>query len=328
MKNIYLHIGYPKTATTTLQARLFSQHPELIYLRSKEKQLNFVSDVFFARENFVKRNIRNIKNELLKNTNCCRSGKFVYSEESLLSFSMFFRFNPAPYIWMVEPNSVARKLHVSFSDTGVFDSVKIIVTIRKQDEMLKSMYAQVYNLVFKRFRETCNFKKFLNYSLLESPANGIIDTLHYNDIIGEYESLFGKGNICVLVFEELKKDKEKYIKKLSDFMGIDNGISLSLIGSSNLNSRSSCERYRTDERSLLELAAHYKRVLCGDKSFGRSGSFFTKALRKVYIKGRDLKGVEICDRHKEELQGQYAIGNNLLSQRYNLELKKYGYYCG
>jgi len=259
-KEIYLHIGYPKTATTTLQNNLFPNHLELIYLRNKDENLSFMSDVFFARENSFKRSINSYKNELLKKTNKSKLNKFVYSEESLTSFSMFFRFQPRPYIWTVEPNSIARKLHISFSQTGVFDTVKILVTIRRQDEMLKSMYAQVYNFVFKKFSMTNNFRKFLNYSLFENEKGGIIDSLFYNDVVMEYEKLFGKENICVLVFEELKEDSRKYIKKLCDFMNIDSASAIELIKNKHANKRSSDSGYKSDERNLIELLSYYKNI--------------------------------------------------------------------
>ena len=32
MKDLYIHIGFPRTATTTLQLRLFKNHKDLNYL--------------------------------------------------------------------------------------------------------------------------------------------------------------------------------------------------------------------------------------------------------------------------------------------------------
>jgi len=65
-KELYLHIGYPKTGTTTLQTYFFPNHSELVYLRNHNDNLSFINDIFFARENSFKRSINSYKNELLK----------------------------------------------------------------------------------------------------------------------------------------------------------------------------------------------------------------------------------------------------------------------
>ena len=56
-KTIYLHIGYPKTGTTTLQKYLFPKHSGIRSLQSKD-ELNFMQDVFYSRENSLKRKDR------------------------------------------------------------------------------------------------------------------------------------------------------------------------------------------------------------------------------------------------------------------------------
>ena len=324
-KSVYVHIGYPKTATTTLQNYLFPKHSQVQYLRDGTKNLSFIGNIFFARENSLKRNRNNIQNELKQFVSSDKN-KYAYSEESLTSFSMFYRFVPNPYIWTVEPNSIARKLKSAFKDAEVFDDVKIIVTIRKQDAMIKSMYAQVYNFVFKKFKETKTFSKFLKYSIDENSDGFILDALHYNDVIKEYEDLFGKENICVLVFEELKQDKESYIKKLCEFMDIDFEEAMRLIGDNQTNKRSSSSGYKSDERNIIELLSFYKNKYIGGKSLGLSDSWVYKMLTKIYILGKVLKDLEINNEYNKKLNDFYAKGNKELSERYNLNLKQYGYY--
>ena len=206
--------------------------------------------------------------------------KYAYSPESLTSYSMFYRFEPKPCISTLEPNSIARKVKYAFKDTQVFSKAKIIVTIRKQDVMIKSMYTQVYNLVFKRFRETNTFSRFLTYSIDDNSDGFIVDALHYNDIIKEYEDLFGKENICLLVFENLEKDKKNYIESLCQFMNIDSDEALELIGDNQVNKRSSSSGYKSDKRSLLELISYYKNKFLGVKSLGLSNYWFHKLLKK------------------------------------------------
>lgn len=51
-KEIFIHIGYPKTATTTLQEYLFPNHKDLVCL--KTDTLPFFKDMVYSRENYVK----------------------------------------------------------------------------------------------------------------------------------------------------------------------------------------------------------------------------------------------------------------------------------
>jgi len=323
-KEIFIHIGYPKTATTTLQNYMFPNHCGLVYLREDSKNLPFFHDMVFSRENYVKNNIEYYKKELgnrLKNDRT----KYIYSEESLTSFGMYFRFNPSPYVWTIEPNSIARKLKIIFKDSGVFEKQKIIITIREQKSIIKSMYAQVYNMVFKRFRQTNTFEKFLKYSF-ENKDQFILDTIDYDSVIKTYEELFGKENICVLVYEDLKQNKNSFVKKLTDFMGIDFNEAMKLIENKHTNKRSSSSGiYQSDERRITELLGYYKTKL-GIKSLGLSNSWIFKLLDKIYIPGRKLK-IEISKEYEEKINNFYKKGNSELSKRYDLNLKKWGYSC-
>jgi len=322
-KEVFIHIGYPKTATTTLQKYLFPYHSELEYLREDGKNLSFFRDMVFSRENYVKKNIDFYRQELLKFMKIDKN-KYIYSEESLTSFGMYFRFEPSPYIWTVELNSIARKLKTIFKNISIFKQVKIIVTIRKQDDMIKSMYAQVFNMVFKRFRLTNNFEKFMKYSF-KNKDQFILDALDYNSVIGTYEELFGKENICVLVFEELKRDKNSFIKKLCDFLQIDADEALKLLQDKHTNKRSSKTGiYQSDERRITELLGYYKNRL-GTGSLGLGDSFIFKLLDKIYIPGKKLK-IEINSEYDKKLNELFKNGNRKLSQRYYLNLDKWEYY--
>ena len=101
-------------------------HSEIEYIRSNDNNFNFIHDLFYARENAFKKQIPDIKEELTTYARESGTKKLVYSEESLTSFSMFFRFNPAPYIYTLDPNSVARKLGTAFISSQVFKKTKII----------------------------------------------------------------------------------------------------------------------------------------------------------------------------------------------------------
>lgn len=252
---------------------------------------------------------------------------YVFSSESLTSFSMFFRFSPSPYVWTQEPNSIARKLYTVFSESDVFDRVKIVMSIRQQSEILKSMYAQVYNLVFKRFKETKSFKRFLRYTLIDNADNFLADALQYDDVVKTYEDLFGPENVGVQVFEELLNSRNLYIQKLSDFMCVDTCEALRLIGANVENERSGDgEYYLSDSRNLIELLSLYKNRIFRGKKFGLSDTEFARRLSEIYIPGKKLDDVYIPGHYQDILAELYTHSNRNLSERRGLDLARFGYF--
>lgn len=323
-KIIYLHIGYPKTGTTTLQRYLFPKHSGLRSLQS-DGELSFIKDIFHCRENSLKRNIKPIAKELANHITD-KYDHYIYSSESLTSFSMFFRYNPSPYIYTLDPNSVARKLKTAFLETEVFDKVKILVTIRKQDDILKSMYAQVYNLVFKRFKVTNTFDKFIKYAI-ENKDNFILDALQYDDVITEYEDLFGKDNVCVLVFEQFKQDKSEYINKLCSFMNINNNEAIDLLEDKHTNTKSSTNGYKTDKRELLNVLQYYLgRFNIKSPGIGLSKTGLYRRIKSIKAPAKTLKNIVLKEDDEKCLKELFSQGNTKLAERHNMNLKRYDYY--
>lgn len=327
--NIIIHIGYPKTGTTTLQNHLFSKHSGINYIQNKKHPFaELIHSLYFDRENSVKRNLpyfRDIlQNEVEKHD---KQNVYVFSSESLTSFSMFFRFSPSPYVWTLEPNSVARKLFTVFCETGIFSNVKIIMSIRLQSELLKSMYAQVYNLVFKRFNATKDFQRFLQYALIENPNQFISDVLQYDGIVENYEDLFGIGNVDVQVFENLKHRPEEYVRKLCDFMQIDAVEANQIIHNKVENNRSGQgEWYPSDSRNVVEVLSFYKNRYFAGTSFGLANSTYASKLKGIRIPAKTLKNVNISEYYQDKLTELFASSNQNLSERRNLNLGEYGYF--
>ncbi len=320
-KKLFIHVGYPKTATTTLQKHLFSRHDEL--WRADNHELSFFRSLYFGRENHIKRMKADIDEEIQRLWPTDK--KIVLSSESFTSFAMFFRFSPSPYIWTVEPNSVARKLHTAFGQSDIIQAPKVIIAIRRQIDLLKSIYAQVYNLVYKKYRETKTFRRFLDYAIYNNDGF-IIDALHFNDVIRQYETLFGKRNVCVLVFEMLQQNPRRYIRTLSDFMGIDNRQAFKLLSGRRENKKSNTDFYESDRRDLFQTLASLKRKIFKGQKFGLSRGGLRQKLTGFTLPGKRLRHLEIPDDETKLLRNLFTAGNKDLSERYQLGLAKYDYY--
>ncbi len=283
---------------------------------------------FYSRENAIFRSIENYK-QLLNNialTYKIENCPFLISNESLTSYSMFFRFKPAPYVWTIEPNSIARKLHTIFFQTQLFSPVKILITIRRQQDIIKSIYAQLYNLIYQKFRATKNFESFLHYSIVNNSDQFICDALHYDNIVLQYEILFGEENVGIFVFEEFKHSPKLYIKKIADFMNIDTTEAFNLLRGKKENVRVvSDDHYSSDERTLFEILSFYNDKYLGYK-FPQTGSTLKKLLKNITIPGKTLKDIHLSDEFKSRIKSEFNDSNVNLSKRRNLHLDVYNYY--
>lgn len=91
--------------------------------------------------------------------------------------------------------------------------VKVIMVIRDPCERVISQY-QYWQ---KNFLEKSAITDFIK-------NKEVIDRSRYSEKIKNIFDVFGKENCLVLVFEELMENKEFEIKKLGDFLYVDNGL--------------------------------------------------------------------------------------------------------
>ena len=321
--DLYIHIGYPKTGTTTLQEELFAKHDDIFYLNQYISS-DLFRDVFYARENYVKRQIYNYKN-VFRNIDILEGKTVVLSSESFTSYGMFFQHHPQPMMFTVDPNTMARKLSLIFKETKIFDNIYVFGSIRRQDDMIKSMYAQVYNRFFKKHKQTKDFRSFLQYAI-ENDDNFILDTLQYNYVFDEYERLFGESFVKVLVYEQMKYEPEVFYKNLSEFLGINFDVTLKLCIGNKLNEKSSKTGYKTDQQSLASITGNFKTKYISKMKFGLSGTWPIKYLNQIELKGKILTDIEISKEHDQVLSEIFDKGNKQISKRKELNLLKYNYY--
>lgn len=332
MKSCVLHIGYPKTGTTTFQRNIVPEFSHLKMIKGGWEPEGYMNALLYEWEASFQQNLERHCECLRHCMSAADNQKnfdnkiFLLSEESLLSTSMFFRFTPHPFVHVPDPVSIARKLKVLFRDTGIFDSVKVVVTIRRQPEMLKSMYAQMYHYVYSKFACTKTFSKFLQYALEDNASNFIAAALFYNEIIDTYQCLFGKENVVVLVYEDLRKGDAEFFQRLGVILDIDASVLKQKFGAHQVNVKSSGDGYQLDERSAYEQLGYYRQRFfpaLGNKIKGTKLAGFLKTLK---IPGGRTMSIQLSAKEEKEIIKSYAQSNKLLSQRCGLGLERHGYF--
>ncbi|UCH95033.1 MAG: sulfotransferase [Candidatus Aminicenantes bacterium] len=304
---IAVHIGFPKTGTTTQQKHLFAKHSQVSYLGKpyenevlKKEILKLVMEESLTYDPTILKEY--LVQQAAKENN---QGKklMVLSDELLVSASK-----------VRDKGVVANRIK------EVFAPAKILVTIRNQLEMLKSAYVNSGRLLkhvppkYKKLAIT--FEDWLEMTW-ENPDRSYIGNISYANTIDYYVKLFGKENVCVLLFEEFVSNKEEYTRKLSEFLNIDADESGRLLEGQHENP------------GLLQSQLDLELSLSKWGIPGRLPLIPGILGRWYRLKGlfnRDEKArVHLPKSWQERLKKFYSEGNRKLINHYHLPMEKYGY---
>jgi len=205
---LLIHIGYPKTASSWLQADIFANHSTGFCVPWVNQQglCHAASDLFIncdvfsqtaASEFFLPGLEIAAKQQLTP----------VLSNEFL---SGGFFFTPPNYHPSL-PGEIATRLH------SVFPSAKILIVIREQKAMLISAYRQMlimgHSLSIAEFINTGDKK-------ITHPTVGNLVNLKFDEIIEKYQEVFTPNNVLVLPLEILIKDKNLFFNNIYNFLQI------------------------------------------------------------------------------------------------------------
>lgn len=299
MSKVFIHIGYPKTATTWLQRFIFPFHKEINYLDHYKNEnkwlldLRYIDDLDFNPESFKKK---------YSELNIDKEKPVLISIESL-SGDVFKRgFNS---------KRIADNLKEIFPDA------KIIITVRNQIAMIDSLYKQYVNQ-----GGNCNFKKFIELPA-PKPVSFSLDYLKYHKLLDYYSDIFGQDSVFVKTYEHLKENPEKYLSELFLFIGVkdfDGDLK-------NFKVNRSLSPFSV---GLLRFANQFLKSPMNTGAI-MPGKFFHPMFRSFlqntfdpFFFAKSKKKI-IDKKFIEYLKSYYQESNNYLDKKYDLELGKYDY---
>jgi len=218
---LILHLGAPKTATSTLQNTFFPRHPGLLFLgkevdskrawtgwRTPEigtlmlnlelKNLDFRPD-----RDRVSRMVDEIR---------AAAGKrpVVISSEDLCLFSALDSFGKLERI---------RDLF------GTLGPIRLLLAVREQVSLLKSIYITEHRgemLHLPRTKQSWypSFDQYLDIHFRYG-CGAVLESFRFAAMIERYESIFGRDNVFVYAFDEFRCDPIGTLRLLCRFIGVD-----------------------------------------------------------------------------------------------------------
>lgn len=345
----YIHIGCVKSLSTSLQRGFFSQNEEIFHLGPglHNDNIGYLDDdINIYLELYLRYAVNYSYSKKKDEIRDYFQKKFLYAEKQkyaltgisceLLSCGM----NPSD----VDTAEKAKRLHHIFGS-----NTKIIIIIRNQLSLLKSLYGEFIKLGYPG-----SYNDFLEYAYKFQDRSFLSDFC-YDYIYSTYKELFGKENILLMPLESyrdiktkelLKKDGEILIlNKISEFLGIENAkydnfghfnksLDKNVLAIKKELNRDNKHDYGNGVLGTVEnqrLLKYFEKDLKISPPKEAINDVLTKRtlLKEAFKKSEENKNLEIdysCDPElKSRIYDFYAESNKNLSDTLNMNLENLEY---
>jgi hypothetical protein len=201
IKNIYIHVGLGRTATTWLQELIFSHNININYLgKTLDNYPKWLIELHYFDNYFFQKNLKRIKKEI--------KSLFKANKINLLSSEAFTRVGG-------ETHNQAERIRETFGN------VRIILILRNPIDIIMSFYK--FNVGDGKF--LLNLEECFDWSLtpfvLYKRKPIYLPDYFYNNTIDIYHTLFGADNTCILKYEDMVGKTDYFFNQLGSFMNVD-----------------------------------------------------------------------------------------------------------
>lgn len=320
-----IHIGMPKTATKTLQWRLFAGHSEIYYMG------RFDGPFFQGRY----RRFAACRDATVFNLMQQIAYGEVYDPDFAACRELFTRISTTAArenllpVWSWESYStdiLAKRRVRARNLKRVFGAARIIMTLRNPVGLLESAYFQQLkrdNVSLSARLGDAPFYYSIEEWLERFMNTEIMPHLQYAETIQAYVEQFGPENVSLFLFEELLEDRPLFFTRICNSMGIDPEEGVRLTAESTDN-----ERWTTAQIEALQ-------KIKGSQVQSLRFRFAPRRRRKELLglnRRREpvVKGAKarapIPPAWREKIFALTLEGNHWLAETFALPLAHYGYF--
>jgi hypothetical protein len=203
----FVGIGAPRSGTTWV-AECLSDHPQINL--SKEKEVDF----FSSQDHFVE--LFNLRNRWDKG--------IEYYKTLFPELKTQHKVSGEFSVSYLSDEKAPGRIHEFFPDT------KIIVCLRKPQEMITSYYYWLKNSIASQHKMSEPIENLM--------STGFIKYALFGESLERYYQLFQKHQIHIVWFEDIKENPAQTIKDLYDFLSVDSSFvpkSINTVINKNMN---------------------------------------------------------------------------------------------
>lgn len=325
---INLHLGLPKTATTTLQHTVFQKYEGVVYHgKSHDKNINqFLRDsLMLAWENFVSgQNVEKYLQDWTDSVLHCEQTNILISDEGLMQWKSPRHREAAHWVTLRNPKvDIPRQgSHpiVEFLEAilgRLPDNVKVraILTLRNQSDFLGSLHAQTQDSIYSQ--TGIGNQDFVKRALMTQDSS-----LEFYEIVRDLQTTLGENNFLCIFYEDGLSHNSKEIAK---FIGAENygeQFEPELKLNSHRVANGSWETGRVLPRPLRVLYYELHKTGVGQK--------LLRAIRKSLPWTWNLiptttKTVNISEEQKRQIKSHFGSDVDKLSKIMGRDLHQLGY---
>lgn len=342
-KTIIIHIGYPKTGSTSLRHFLFPNHKDLNYLGRFDTTINHLK----ITELLVKLKDDDFENEIsqiidiAKNINFSEIKTNLIADEFIINYSIHYD-NDGDFNRTVE-RTIKRAKYI-FDKIDV--NLKVCFMTRNQSELIPSFYSNTAPELGKSMKY--NAEDILHYFKSKQTNNYLLkrfcDGLKFSEMYEKIANIVGKENLKVFIFDKVKYNFKDYINELSRYLKIDEKTSFNLMkGKSHFTAEMYLNEDLSSNSPFSVLLHKMKRTIKLPKELFKNFNrkiMIAKKLTEMQFGSEYKKNKDKIKKTKEAIITQYDFlkKNSALIKEYyredsirlekflNEDLNKYNYY--
>ena len=307
---IAVHIGLPKTGSTTLQNYFFSKHSQVEYFGQQGLWENETSRTLLKSlliDGYSETaSVQKVISEVIERTN--NENKALVISDEALSFGEFMLRSNA---WEIRSNHKATAIKIKQN----LGHAHVFIVLRNQLDWMKSMHRQ--GLKSERYCEV-NFDRWYSKEISDYKEH-LIDLLNYDKLVQTYTDILGGDNIHIFFFEDYKNSFENLATEMATILEVDS-VQAEILVKDKIANKTANNFYGSPAsvKKFLKLptVAPLKKII--------------PTATKNFVKDKIRKSQNFDDRISKtveaEIKGLFYDSNTKLFTLLNKEKKAYGQY--
>lgn len=307
---ILLHIGYHKTASSLLQTTIFDRADYGFMRPPGEPRHQLVAD--FVRPGPFCYAPEDMRAKYLAHLETARDKQLtmVLSHERLSGY---------PPSGGYDSRTLADRLHATFPEASV------LIVIREQVSLIHSMYSQY--ITDGGYMSLKHYLKAPQPHLMRMPSFSF-DFYEFHRLIDYYQKLFGRSRVLAVPYETLRDQPASFVERIAGFVGRPGSEAPALrsINKHRPMLMQFCQRYinrffsdnQLSRRPILPLS----RLARGFRRLEPVFNLLVSERWDRHLRSRQLDVV------KDVVGSRYGESNRRTSELVDVDLARYGYFCG